>query len=266
MKRATAMKKNEKKNKAKQFEELEADIWASSLYFCKTAIQALYEWAQEEVINELSNLYMRNEGDLTRTDIYRKLKLEAIFGQLGKKLDDLTTERLTDVVKSTETGQREIVGMVDWNFFNDREVESIVKRDFQGKDFSQRIWKNTEELAKRVKQDITRIVVTGNSPSKITEQLAKDFNVGYKKAERLVRTETSRVFVQSALEGFKKAQYNEFAIEVKDIGPYPCKECEEKALNANGTHKRYTLATLPVIPEHPNCRCRPVPFVFLNED
>ena len=215
-------------------------------------LQSLYTKAYQMTLDALEDLYFDEKGELSRTDVYRKLKLEAIFKQLATKVDKATTEVLMETVEDTDRAiSKELGASVDFNFFTEEEAKAIVDADFMNANYSDRIWKNVALLRARVEQDVTRIVIMGESPKKIKMALMKDFNVGWNEADRLIRTEVSRVFNKASFEKYKKTGTTEFVVLVhKD--DRTCDQCQELA------NKVFFIDREPLVPElpvHPNCRC-----------
>ena len=207
-------------------------------------LQAVYKWAYEELMRELEHFLFLNPEELTRTQIYRWNKLTALIEKLKVKTNQIITDRLDDVC----TTVNKEVSTVDWNLFTDMQAEAIVKADFLGQTYSARIWQNLDAIKARIEKDMIRLVIGGEYPHKLEEALMKDFNVGYMEANRLIRTEANRVFNSAALNTYISEGVTRFGIDVTEDERL-CESCKEFI------DKEFTIDTLPLLPDHPNCRC-----------
>jgi SPP1 gp7 family putative phage head morphogenesis protein len=75
---------------------------------------------------------------------------------------------------------------IDKNLFN-----TLLNEKWSGKNYSQRIWENTDILAESVSQVVGGALLSGQSIEKTSKQIRDRFNVSKYYAERLVRTETN---------------------------------------------------------------------------
>ena len=195
-------------------------------------------------MRELEHFLFLNPEELTRTQIYRWNKLTALIEKLKVKTNQIITDRLDDVC----TTVNKEVSTVDWNLFTDMQAEAIVKADFLGQTYSARIWQNLDAIKARIEKDMIRLVIGGEYPHKLEEALMKDFNVGYMEANRLIRTEANRVFNSAALNTYISEGVTRFGIDVTEDERL-CESCKEFI------DKEFTIDTLPLLPDHPNCRC-----------
>ena len=60
-------------------------------------------------------------------------------------------------------------------------------------------------MGKRVKQDITDMLISGKSPGAIKKALQGDLNMNYYAADRLVRTEANHYYNDAAMKSYKAA-------------------------------------------------------------
>lgn len=83
-------------------------------------------------------------------------------------------------------------------------IEEILKNEWSGKHFSDRVWKNTDVLAEKLEGVITSGLMSGKSSRRMALELADLTEYGKFAAERLVRTETTYVTNQAELESYKE--------------------------------------------------------------
>lgn len=97
------------------------------------------------------------------------------------------------------------------------------------------------------------IITTGKSYKQLSAALANDMGVGYRQAERLIRTESARVAIQSSLD-----TYSEVGVDkVKVITAHDDRVCSEECEEHKGKiiPIREVEIGVNVPPFHPNCRC-----------
>lgn len=72
-------------------------------------------------------------------------------------------------------------------------IKKIISKPWAPDDltFSDRIWRNKKELIKSLQTDLTQSIIQGDSPDKLIEKVAKEFNTSKNKAGRLVMTESA---------------------------------------------------------------------------
>jgi hypothetical protein len=91
------------------------------------------------------------------------------------------------------------------NLLDNSALQQIKETVWSGKSYSERIWNNTNELAVRVKDKITDLVAIGKLPEEVKKEIKEEFNVSYRVADRLIRTEASHVFNTASMERYEEA-------------------------------------------------------------
>lgn len=122
-----------------------------------------------------------------------------------------------------------------------------------GKTYSTRLYNNNKLIAERVNNDISRMLYQKASPQDIKKAIAKDFNISYSSADRLIRTETSKFYNSAAEDSYKAAGITEIEwLTEKD--DRTCEICGP----LNG--KRFPIGTKNA-PAHVSCRCTILPVI-----
>lgn len=133
---------------------------------------------------------------------------------------------------------------------------------WSGRNYSARIWRNTDHLAQMLEDEIEAAFLSGKSVRRMANVIMDRFGVGYRAAECLVRTETSYVQNQTAAKSYEDAGCTEYEVLTAQ-DRRTCQYCAKQ----NG--KRYLLATMQAgenaPPFHPNCRCTVLPVVGEEE-
>ena len=127
-----------------------------------------------------------------------------------------------------------------------------------GKNFSQRIWTNTERLIDTLNEQLTHCVITGKKPTELKRLLQERFNVSYNQANTLVRTESAHIETQAAAQRYKDyglTRYEFLGRDEHDIG------CDCKKLNGKVFYYSEMKTGVNAPPLHPNCRCAIIPVI-----
>lgn len=184
---------------------------------------------------ELTNLIRKEFGDLTVTQ----------------------TKQITDhLIDIYNTGRVTISGKLGLPFqvTNDFQAKRLLEVGSNNMSLSARVWNNNQAIAERLNNDIGRLLYQGAKTDEIKTAIAKDFNISYNSADRLIRTETSRFYNASAVDSYKAAGITqiEFLAEID--------ACEEFCQPNDG--KLFDITDNSNIPPlHPNCRCTILPVI-----
>lgn len=233
-----------------------------------------YISAMKKIMAEFETVYNRyisaiSSGDtpsislLYRMDRYWQMQanLRNICEDLGNKEAKLLSKKFEEQWEETYQAAAlptELIYTIPSESNAKQMINSIWVAD--GKSFSDRIWKNTEDLVKTLNEDLTHIVVTGGSTvdlrKKLETMVREEVTKARSKANTLIRTETAHIQYESAKQRYIDNGIEEFIFlgrEEHDIG------CDCKKLD--GKKFRFDDPEAPKLPRHPNCRCRiaPVP-------
>ena len=102
--------------------------------------------------------------------------------------------------RRTETG-------FDFTKLADRDVQAAIETEWAGSNYSKRIWKNTDMLAKSLEQVITQGLMTGQSIRNIDLALEAKIDGGRYNINRVIRTEVNNCCNQGTLKSYKAAEY-----------------------------------------------------------
>ena len=133
---------------------------------------------------------------------------------------------------------------------------------WSGRNYSARIWRNTDHLAQMLEDEIEAAFLSGKSVRRMANVIMDRFGVGYRAAECLMRTETSYVQNQTAAQSYRDAGCTDYEI-LTASDRRTCSRCAAQ----NG--KRYLFTEMQAgenaPPFHPNCRCTILPVVGEEE-
>lgn len=132
------------------------------------------------------------------------------------------------------------------------QVKAVLNAKFEGKDFSERIWKDTDKLAVEIKEAMTAAIINGENSRIVARRIADRMGVHYAHAERLVRTEMNRILNQAALDSMGDAGAESYVfVAIEDSRT--CGRCRK--LNRKKFKVRDKKIGVNCPPIHPRCRC-----------
>lgn len=230
--------------------------------------------ADEQLIkeyNELLNrtklsLYKLYDDNMGRTDLYtfnkyyefcNKLENELI--KLGINQSSILDTSLKGMYRDVKTQLGNILNVpIGDDFAGFNPGESIIKQVWcaDGKDWSQRIWTNTEKLKDELTTGLFDIWVRGSGTKDTIDKIEQlvDNSVGnaHSRAKTLVNTELAHIGTLSQLEIYRKAGFE--AVMVKTMGDSKvCKEDQQHDGKIVPILEIEEGVNIP--PFHPNCRC-----------
>ena len=180
--------------------------------------------------------------------------------QAGEKIKGKVTDTLADVYENTYTSLIE-----DLKFKKGVISSSVVKKalenEWSGANYSSRIWSNTDNLAKAIKNEVIVGLNKGINYMTMSKNIAKKFETGYRNAERLVRTETNHIQNQATLTGYKDAgvvKY-EFLAVLDSRTSHTC-----ASLNGEIFKTENAMEGENYPPMHPHCRSTTVPYEYAD--
>lgn len=139
-----------------------------------------------------------------------------------------------------------------FNRIDDKLVNTLLNNKWSGKNYSQRIWGNTDILANEASTIIGGALLSGQGIEKTARQLRERFNVASYYAERLARTEMN----------YFDNQADKMAYEEMGISEYVCVAVLDNrtslyCIEIDQKHFPYSEIEegINYPPFHPNCRC-----------
>ncbi|MDO4271552.1 MAG: minor capsid protein [Candidatus Saccharibacteria bacterium] len=141
---------------------------------------------------------------------------------------------------------------------NTRTINNILSSKFEGKNFSKRIWGNTDILAKQLQEKLAVAIATGQPIEKTSREFRERFGVQKYYADRLIRTETNYFHNASAIESYRSMGIEEFKFSATlDIRTSAiCQSMDGKIFKVKDAIPGENCPPL-----HPNCRSAVVPYV-----
>ena len=136
---------------------------------------------------------------------------------------------------------------------DDNMVSALLSERWSGKNYSQRIWGNTDILAESLSEIIGGGMISGQSMAKTSRQVRERFNVSKYYAERLVRTETNHFNNEADAMAYEEMDVDKyvFLATLDTRTSTICQGLDNKVFELKD---RKTGVNYP--PMHPNCRSK----------
>lgn len=199
---------------------------------------------------------------ISRTEALEKAIRERLNG-LGARLERETAAQREWTASQSYQSARKMVqdmtgGVISQATPDLQGLLRAMDTAWSGRNYSARIWRNTDQLAQMLEGEIEAAFLSGKSVRRMADTIMDRFGVGYRAAECLVRTETSYVQNQTAAKSYEDAGCTEYEI-LTASDRRTCSRCTAQ----NG--RRYLFTEMQAgenaPPFHPNCRCTILPVV-----
>lgn len=191
-----------------------------------------------------------------------KLQLESESRILREQEKLITTEGYKKVVENTSKSLSKDMGSKT-KLSKSAKASMLNNKWVADKNYSQRIWKNTDGLKDTIETKLNSAMLTGASKQQVINELMQTYEVKQHEAARLIRTESNYFANQSELETYKKlgiTQYKYFAVRDRRTSSI----C---ALMDNSVYEvSKAQAGINYPPMHPNCRSTTMPVMEGIED
>lgn len=137
-------------------------------------------------------------------------------------------------------------------------IEEVLRNKWSGKNYSQRIWNNSDVLADRLEEVITSGLMSGKSSKKMAKELDDLSSYGKFASEKLIRTETTYVTNMAEIESYKECDI-EKCIFLATLDLRTSKICRKMDGKILIVGKAKPGVNLP--PLHPFCRSTTIAYL-----
>jgi len=251
-------------NRIKAFEKAYKALGDKAINKTELAMKREYRRISDRLIAELEAMYDKliieaQDGKPLISHLYQYNKYYEMLGKIEKELLVLGDRQNRTLSRSLEDMYEKNTKLVGESFnlgtsINPERVQEVISQTWVdgGVHWSQSIWNNQAKLTETIREGIIDCVSTGKTTDDFTKMLMGRFNVSYREANRLARTELMHVQNQSALDKYKEAGIEEYEILVAD-DERTCDECMEMDGKIFKMSEQEPGINYP--PFHPNCRC-----------
>lgn len=209
--------------------------------------------ANEEM--RLYNLTMKvNRLEMLKSMI--GLEMVASIDEIQKYFDEKLTQRTMDEFER----QAGILGKSVRDPTGN--AKSTVNASFHHANFSTRLWGQQTTLKSQLSMLLQRGMIQGKGSRQLAPELRKMFGVTKYEAERLMRTELTRVRTAAQMQSFEENGFDRYMFLNFTSAPYTkspvceiCKEVGRKCEDEKGFLVKDMMPGENAPPMHPGCRC-----------
>lgn len=229
----------------------------------KTLIKSL-EYAPDEQARQDILAYIRRDGLSVRAYAARKERYEAvkavIYARIKKvavKEIEKLSERLQAVYKESYYGviddaAKQFDVGINFAILNENAINAAVSTKWHGKQFSERVWDNTDRLATTAQNLVVKSLMSGEAWSKTAEKLSTAFQVEKYNATRLIHTESSHIHAMADLKAYEDIGAEQYRY-LATLDYRTCERCQQwdnMVLPLSEAREGYNYPVL-----HTLCRC-----------
>lgn len=235
-------------------------LYAASLEVAEKGLSKEYQRCYRKTYQQLIDLYnelINSDGEVLISDLYKYNRYYELLNNLNENLTKLgITEKnlFTQVLTDFYNKNSEIIGNnINWLMpIEEATVKKAINSVWcsDGKHFSERIWSNMSQLEERIKDGLVDCVARGAGKDDLVKQLMDDFNVGYRQADRIARTELSYIQNKSTLDKYEQAGLEKYEILASQADDEVCGDLDGQQFYL---HEAQVGVNFP--PFHPNCKC-----------
>ena len=219
----------------------------------------LFKDTRKEVLNELKIIY----ADIDATE-YAKYRIDSLLTSVNKALDSLYQKNEEELTKAfidlyyDFDNEASIDINASFNTINENLIREVLKTEWSGLSFSERIWEHRRKLAFTLKSELKAGLTRGESLQDISKIISKKFDTSFSNAMRLVRTESCWIMNEATVNNYKNNGIKEYEF-MAFLDSKTSKEC--KRLDGKKFSVEEYQAGVNFPPLHPNCRSCIIPVV-----
>lgn len=157
--------------------------------------------------------------------------------------------------------QRQIGFQFAFSHIDQKAFDRLLKSKWSGKNYSDRIWDNTRQVAQSVKDELLLELMTGKKLDDCAEAIQNRFQVGAFESRRLIRTESNFVSGQMQQQAYKEcgSDYYEYVATLDSKTDEECGRLDGKRFSVKDAKPGVNMN-----PMHPFCRCTTI--IALDDD
>ena len=177
--------------------------------------------------------------------------------KVSSDIESATKNTLSSIYRDTYTEVTKDLGINV--IVSPEKIKTVLDRPWSGANFSERLWTNTDKLARTVKQEIVNGMIQGINLQAMTKRVSERFETAKKNdVERLLRTEVNYTLNQATLDGYKEAgiEKYEFSATLDSRTSQICSELHGEVFEI----KKIAVG-LNYPPMHPRCRSTTIPII-----
>ena len=232
-------------------------------YYGKAMKNVIYDF---EVTYDKLLATIESGNEPTPADLYKLDRYWKMQAQLRNELQKLGDKQIVLLSKEFEKEWNEIYKATvlpsdkAFSTISTNNAKSMINNVWlaDGKNFSQRVWDNTERLSQTLNDELINCVVTGKKTTELSKKLQRRFEVSAYRANTLVRTEVAHIQTQASVQRYKDYGLTKY-IFLAETDERTCGVYE----SLDGKEFYYSEMQVGVNcpPMHPNDRCTIIPVI-----
>lgn len=183
-------------------------------------------------------------------------EIDRMMQQVFEQEKKVTTSHYVDLATNSYyreiyNVQRQVGFQFSFSAVDPKAVAMLLQSEWSGANYSARIWKNTQGLAKEVKEQMIIGLLTGKRQEEMAREIANKYATGAFEARRLVRTESNFVNGQMQMAAYEEcdAEKYEFVAVLDLRTSEQCGELDGKVFLVKDA-----MPGKNINPMHPFCR------------
>lgn len=189
--------------------------------------------------------------NVVKQSIYARVKKLAaeqtalVTGMLKKAYSESYYGNIDDTAKGLNVG-------ISFGILNDDAINEAVTAKWHGKRFSERIWDNTDRLAREAQDLVVKSLMSGESLTKTAQKLSESFQVEKYHATTLVHTETAHIHAMADMKAYEDLGIEEYKY-LATLDYVTCETCQPLDGKVFKLSEAVEGVNYPTM--HPRCRC-----------
>ena len=183
-------------------------------------------------------------------------EIDRMMQQVFEQEKEVTTSHYVDLAANSYyreiyNVQRQVGFQFSFSAVDPKAVAMLLQSEWSGANYSARIWKNTQGLAKEVKEQMIIGLLTGKRQEEMAREIANKYATGAFEARRLVRTESNFVNGQMQMAAYEECDAEKYKfVAVLDLRTSEqCRELDGKVFLVKDA-----VPGKNINPMHPFCR------------
>ena len=275
-----------------------ANIYAKSSFYLNSKIEGIFDRYRSKyglsiqeakiLLNQLDDItsyeemikILRNSNDKDKQELLKYLDSPAYHYRIERlqnvqrSIDDvmqniynqekkISTLNYIDVAhdsyfRTVFNMQKNLGYEFNFSNINPKYIDTLLHANWSGKNYSERIWNNTKELSKQLKEELLIGVLTSKSERDMQKEISERFQVGNYKARRLIQTESAYMSTMMDLQAYEEADVDTVRfVAMHDLKTSKiCQRHDGKYIEIKNA-----VVGSNTPPLHPNCRSFVVPVI-----
>ena len=187
-------------------------------------------------------------------------EVESLYRQQQLRLFEVLSKGYEETYYRANFDMQQGIGFAySFTALNTKAVQKAVTQNWQGDNFSDRIWADKNKLVSTLETTIPQGIALGQNPRKVARNIAKTMDTKFSNAERLARTEMGHVVNQANLDSYKEVpeilQKYKYIATLDARTSSICRDLDGKIFDMKEAQEGVNYPEM-----HPNCRSTTTPY------